>query len=217
MIDFVSSWAQGIIVAVIIATIIEMIAPEGNSKKYIKVVIGIYVLFQIINPVLEKVTNKSFAISSIVDLEDYASKIENNQTIGQKLEMTNQSNIQDIYIEGVKADIKSKIEEKGYFVRDIQIEIEKDREGYPLKKIQLNLEKEKKVEEIKEDTTEEEQNSTRIMINEIMNIQIMVHKDKEEQREEVDTDKKLTTKEIKDLREYLSDIYEINAKYINIS
>ena len=217
MIDFVSSWAQGIIVAVIIATMIEMIAPEGNSKKYIKVVIGIYVLFQIINPVLEKVTNKSFAISSIVDLEDYASKIENNQTIGQKLEMTNQSNIQDIYIEGVKADIKSKIEEKGYFVRDIQIEIEKDREGYPLKKIQLNLEKEKKVEEIKEDTTEEEQNSTRIMINEIMNIQIMVHKDKEEQREEVDTDKKLTTKEIKDLREYLSDIYEINAKYINIS
>ena len=217
MIDFVSSWAQGIIVAVIIATIIEMIAPEGNSKKYIKVVIGIYVLFQIINPVLEKVTNKSFAISSIVDLEDYASKIENNQTIGQKLEMTNQSSIQDIYIEGIKTDIKSKIEEKGYFVRDIQIEIEKDREGYPLKKIQLNLEKEKKVEEIKEDTTEEEQNSTRIMINEIMNIQIMVHKDKEEQREEVDTDKKLTTKEIKDLREYLSDIYEINAKYISIS
>ena len=39
--EFISSWVQGIIVAVVIATIIEMILPEGNSKKYIKIVIGV--------------------------------------------------------------------------------------------------------------------------------------------------------------------------------
>ena len=44
MVAFISSWAQGIIVAVIIASIIEMILPEGSSKKYIKVVIGVYIL-----------------------------------------------------------------------------------------------------------------------------------------------------------------------------
>ena len=40
MIEFLSSWAQGIIVAVIIATLIEMILPNSSSKKYVKVVIG---------------------------------------------------------------------------------------------------------------------------------------------------------------------------------
>ena len=35
MVAFISNWAQGIIVAVIIASIIEMILPEGSSKKYI--------------------------------------------------------------------------------------------------------------------------------------------------------------------------------------
>lgn len=49
MIDFLSNWAQGIIVAVIIATIIEMILPNGSSKKYVKVVVGIYILFTIIS------------------------------------------------------------------------------------------------------------------------------------------------------------------------
>lgn len=33
MVAFISSWAQGIIVAVIIASIIEMILPEGSSKN----------------------------------------------------------------------------------------------------------------------------------------------------------------------------------------
>ena len=36
MVEWISNWAESIIVAVIIATIIEMILPEGNSKKYIK-------------------------------------------------------------------------------------------------------------------------------------------------------------------------------------
>ena len=39
MINWISNWAQGIIVAVIIGTIIEMVLPEGNCKKYVKVLI----------------------------------------------------------------------------------------------------------------------------------------------------------------------------------
>ena len=36
MVKFINSWAQGIILGVIIATIIEMILPEGNNKKFVK-------------------------------------------------------------------------------------------------------------------------------------------------------------------------------------
>lgn len=34
----IKSWSENIIIVVIIAIIIEMILPEGNSKKYVKVV-----------------------------------------------------------------------------------------------------------------------------------------------------------------------------------
>ena len=57
---WVSNWIQGIIIAVVISTIVEMILPEGNSKKYIKVVIGVYILFSIVSPVISKVTGNSF-------------------------------------------------------------------------------------------------------------------------------------------------------------
>lgn len=46
MISWISSWAQGIVVSVIIGTIIEMILPEGSSKKYIKIVIrSVYFIY----------------------------------------------------------------------------------------------------------------------------------------------------------------------------
>ena len=48
----ISLWASQIIIAVIIGTIIEMILPKGNNKKYIKVVIGVYILFTILSPVI---------------------------------------------------------------------------------------------------------------------------------------------------------------------
>ena len=213
MVAFISSWAQGIVVAVIIATIIEMIAPEGHSKKYIKVVIGIYVLFQIVSPVLEKVTNKSFAISSIINWENDSNTMQSNQSVGQTLENVNQSSVQEIYVSSLQADIKTKIQEKGYIVKEIQIEVDNQTEGYPLKKIQLQLENNEKTKE--EQTKSEDSKS--VTINEIMNIEIMVHKDKSITDEQTQQTKKLTTQEEKDLKTYLSDTYSINAKYITIT
>ena len=46
MINFISSWAEQIVLAVIIATIIELILPKNKNRKYIQMVIGVYVLFK---------------------------------------------------------------------------------------------------------------------------------------------------------------------------
>ena len=63
MVAFFSSWAQGIIVAVIVATIVELLLPNGSSKKYVKVVVGIYILFSIIAPVVNKFANQDIELS----------------------------------------------------------------------------------------------------------------------------------------------------------
>ena len=53
MILKLKAWCEGIVIAIIISTIIEMIIPDNKSKKYVKVVIGIYIMFVCLNPILE--------------------------------------------------------------------------------------------------------------------------------------------------------------------
>ena len=44
MISAISKWSQSIIIAIVIGSIITMILPEGKNKKYIKMIIGVYIL-----------------------------------------------------------------------------------------------------------------------------------------------------------------------------
>ena len=66
MINSISSWAEQIIIAVIIGVLIEMILPKSNSKKYIKTIIGVYILYTIISPII-KIAGGEFKI----DYSDY--------------------------------------------------------------------------------------------------------------------------------------------------
>ena len=113
MIEFLSSWAQGIIVAVIIATLIEMILPNSSSKKYVKVVIGMYILFTIVSPIIKKVGGKDINLNTI-DIEKYEQQIsKSDNTISRKFEDNNTRSIKDIYVSNLKADISAKLKEKG--------------------------------------------------------------------------------------------------------
>ena len=104
MIEWISNWAGGIVVAVIIGTVIEMILPSENSKKYIKVVIGIYVLFTIVSPVITKFTGETIEVSDILDLDKYVEEAEDVAT-----QNTIQSNnqIMEVYSSGIKEDMKA--------------------------------------------------------------------------------------------------------------
>lgn len=65
MIQFLSSWAEQIVLAVIIATIIELILPQNRNKKYIQMVIGIYILFNIISPIIK---NKDTILTQVITI-----------------------------------------------------------------------------------------------------------------------------------------------------
>ena len=123
MIEIINSWAQKIIIAVIICTIIEMILPEGKNKKYIKTVIGIYVVFTIISPIISKISN-----SNTLDLNKYF-KTENTITVETSSPVVDTNEyIEEVYKEKLKTDIKTKIEAINYSVKKIDLEIETENE-----------------------------------------------------------------------------------------
>ena len=124
MIDFIKTWANQIIVAVIIATIIEMLLPNGNNKKYIKMVIGLYVLFTIIQPISKIITGKSLEVSNF-NYKKYFSK-DISKEYSQDFEENNSKLIKQAYINSIQEDIKKKLDKKGYETLNCNIEILED-------------------------------------------------------------------------------------------
>ena len=50
MIDFFSSWTKTLGLSIVIVSILEMLLPNNKTKKYVRMVMGIYILFTIISP-----------------------------------------------------------------------------------------------------------------------------------------------------------------------
>ena len=140
IINWISSWAGGIIIAVVIGTIIEMLLPEGNSKKYIKVVIGIYVLFTIVSPIITKFTGKEIEVSDVLDLSQYVEEMDENTKVQNTIQSDNESNIKSIYLDGIKNDMKEKLKAKGYNVNSMDVNISNDN-NYKILSITLNITK----------------------------------------------------------------------------
>lgn len=195
--NWISGWIQGIIIAVIIGTIIEMLLLDGNCKKYVKVVIGVYILFSIVSPVITKVTGNEFRVSDIYDINSYIEA--STKSTQDYAEINKENQIKQIYETNLKKDMKQKIEEKGYKVKSIFLELAND-EQYTLKKINISL-------SLKEQNTEE--NDVKI-VNEI---QISVADNNENQTDDV----KISYKEQENLKTYLSSVYNLDKKDININ
>ena len=196
MIEFLSSWAQGIIVAVIIATLIEMILPNSSSKKYVKVVIGMYILFTIVSPIIKKLGGKDINLNTI-NIEKYEQQIsKSDNTISRKFEDNNTRSIKDIYVSNLKADISAKLKEKGYEIDTSDVQI-KDDENYTIEKITLKL--------IKMEQKQEKNNE--IVINTVEIGNTISQKDS----------KTLSDDDKQEVKDYISETYDIDKKNINIS
>lgn len=226
MIDWISNWAGAIIVAVMIGTIIEMILPEGNSKKYIKVVIGIYVVFSIITPVINKFTGKEVSVSDALDLDEYIQNSYDSLEIQNTMIEDNDNNIMEIYSSGIKSDIKAKIEGKGYEVSSVDIQIANDG-SYEITGIQVQV---RKKEEIRNNDDSNSNNNVE-PVQEVENIEVadievnsgnlqdsrnssnnLENNSEEQQNEETN----VSNKEKQELAEYLSTVYEVNTQNIQI-
>ena len=70
MIEILSSWAKGLGITIVIVSIFEMLLPNNRTKKYIRMVLGVYVIFNIVSPLIK---NKDVFNFNNIDLEEYTS------------------------------------------------------------------------------------------------------------------------------------------------
>ena len=130
MIEVISSWAKSLGVAIVLVSILEMILPNNKTKKYIRVVLGIFIIFNIIAPFIQ---NKDTLSLASINIEDYTeginsvnseksdSKKSNNETLNQT---SMDQRIKMLYQDELEKDIIKKIEELGYEVGSCNVEAE---------------------------------------------------------------------------------------------
>ena len=189
MVEAINSWAQKMVMLVIICTIIEMILPEGKNKKYIKTVMGIYIVFTIISPIISKIQNKSINLDNYLNLEN-----NENTTIQTVAPLNTNTYIEKVYLDKIKKDIEEKIILLGYKAVDIQIEIETKNENKYGEILSVNL-------DLEPNETESTKN---IKVNEIV---IGKAKTKESN---------ISEEEIINIKKYLSKAYDLDENRIEV-
>lgn len=205
MISFLSKWIEGIAIAVIIASIFEMILPNGNIKKYIKIVLGIYIIFSIISPFVDNKKMYTLDVSQEIDKYIKNENITNNTNGAQE-------DLNKIYIQTFEKEIKETIEKQGYSVYKCKVDgiFDAENKNAGINKIEIILESKN---ETKNKEEEKSQNESEIdEIRKIEKVEINVSKD----NVILENSKEITLNDINELKKYLSERYEVDKKIITI-
>lgn len=214
MVSFISSWAQQIIFAVIIGTILQMLLPEGKNKKYIKIVIGVYVLFAVISPVIGK----------NIDLNLDKFNLSANSA-ESSLDETSQNQINDLYTTNLKQDIILKLKNKGYGCENVDLKTNENYEVLEISVIgiyELEDDNDKDSEKSNSNQNDKTNNdnsqsakSNIAKVNSVVINEVQIGEKENSIKDQVV--KGIPTSEEKDLKEYLSETYNVKEKNISIS
>ena len=192
MINFLSNWIEQIAMAVVIASIFEMILPRGNVSKYIKMILGVYVVFNIISPFVDSDALYSFDETTIESLT------ENLEASSNKIQFNQESmdrRLESLYIEQIETDIKNKVDELGYSAEKCKVDavLDSNKSNSGINRIDLILKEKQNEDDIE-----------KVHINEI-NIGNILNVNSDNNNEKIN-----------ELKKSLSQYYEVDEAIINI-
>lgn len=214
MIDFLSSWVKNLGLAIVIVSILEMLLPNNKTKKYIKIVLGIFVIFNIISPLINN--KEVFSVESF-DLDQYSNSVNSNETVNQE---SMDRRIEELYIEELEKDITKKLEEKGYSIKtcsvDATIENEEDTR---INKIKVDLEK--KNEENTKEIEEQDGKIENKIVEEIQKIKpietkIEIEKEENEKSDNSQENTNISKEDIQNVQNFLIEEYGVTKECLKI-
>ena len=204
MIEFLSTWAKSLGLAIIVISILEMILPNNKTKKYVRMIFGIYIIFNMIAPFIK---NKDILDVSTYDFNEYGNYITNESDTNQT---SVNSQIEEIYIEELEKDIVDKVNDLGYQVISCNVYAtlsSQNKDSY-IEEIVLTVEKE---EQTNQDETIEEKLVNEIQKIKPINITIGENKQKD------DEDKSITNQDIQKIKKFLTEEYGVEETCLKIN
>ena len=218
MIEFLSSWAKSLGLAIIVISILEMLLPNNKTKKYVRMVFGLYIIFNILSPFIR---NKDILDVNSYDLNEYIDRYTTSQTNETQNSANNQ--IEEIYIRELEKDITEKVESLGYQVTTCNVYAtlsSKNEENY-IEKIVLTVEK-KEEEENNQQGNETKQTETieDKLVEEIQKIKPVnttIGEINTTNKEQADNKTSINNVDIQKIKKFLKEEYGVEEKCLKIN
>ena len=222
MIEFISSWAKSLGLAIVIVSILEMLLPNNKNKKYIRMVMGIYILFNIVSPF---VSNKNIFDIENIDIQEYVTQQETSaQLQSEELNQTSMNKrIEELYIEELEKDITQKLEEQGYVVESCNVKatITDEEEKSGIDEIKINVKKSEnniKSNEENQNTQENIENKIVTEIQKIKKIDTSINNESNHENSNDNSENSNVSKtDIQNIKNFLIEEYEVNEKCLKIN
>lgn len=205
MIEFLSSWAKGLGLAIVVVSILEMILPNNKTKKYIRMIMGVYILFTIISPFIK---NKQTIDVSNFEIEKY-----NNYTSssGKTTQTSMDKRIEELYIDKLEKDISKKVKEQGYDILncDVEAKLNDSEENSEISKIKLQVKKNES-NKINDELTLENKVVEEIQKIRPINTNII-------ERDKINKSEKVTNEDKQKIKKFLMEEYGVKEKCLEIN
>lgn len=212
MIEFLSDWAKSLGLAIIIVSILEMILPNNKTKKYVRMIFGLYIIFNIIVPFIQ---NKDILNVSNYNLEEY-----NNYTLNSDSanNISASSKIEQIYVKELEQDITEKITNLGYKVTTCNAYVkitEKEEDNY-IEKIALTVEKTDESQKTDDNNKNENETFENQLVEKIQKINPVNTKINKEE-EKTENNNSISKTDILKIKKFLVNEYGVDEKCLKIN
>lgn len=225
MITFMNTWAKNLGLAIVVISILEMLLPNNKIKKYIRMVMGIYILFCILSPWIQ---DKDIIQNNIEDLATSVSTGNTFTNVSNEVNQTSMNErIQELYVEELEKDIRKKLKEQGYEISKCKVDanISDVEDETRIKKISIKVAK--KTEKIqnennaKENSEQNESIENKIVthIQKIKTIDTSISKIEEKQNNQKEDEKQssITKVDIQNIKKFLIEEYGVKEKCLEIN
>ncbi len=210
MIEFLSEWIKNLALGIVVVSILEMLIPNNKNKKYIKMVMGIYILFVMISPF---VSNTEIFDLEEINIETSSGDIllsENSSEINQELM---NKRIEEIYIEEIEKDVEEKLGGQGYEVEKCYVEVTL---GDAEKESEISLIK-VELEKIDGFEIEDEYMAEDIIIEEINKIKKVEIGNSDSNNNEEEKESTISEIDIQNIKKFLIEEYGVNERCLVIN
>lgn len=229
MVTFLSSWVKNLSLALIVVSILEMILPNNKTKKYIKTIMGLYILFSIISPFIKNSNNLNLSEFNINSYAEGIVEASSNEVVNQE---SMDKRIKKIYVQELEKDITSKIKEKGYTVSNCKVYVDGIEDGN-IKNITVKLKDKKENLNSEENYKNNKINIENVLVEKIQKVKIQVSNNKEEQqsnnssleeeenknesKQDSNSNSKITKTDIQNIKKFLIEEYGVSEKCLKIN
>ena len=205
MIEFLSSWAKGLGLAIVVVSILEMILPNNKTKKYIRMVMGVYILFTIISPFIK---DKQTIDVSNFEIEKYNNYLSTSEKTTQT---SMDKRIEELYIDKLEKDISKKVKEQGYDILNCEVEakLNDSEENSEISKIKLQVKKNES-NKVNDKLTLENKVVEEIQKIRPINTNIV-------EREKSNKSEKITNEDKQKIKKFLMEEYGVKEKCLEIN